>query len=543
MSLDVSQAYDVMKKLAEKVGGSEDISYTKAKKILKKADADGDGIISLSEFKDFYMSTEEYENLEDEYLEAFELLGDLDGEDGFSFDDIDSAIKEAKETEKAKEAEAPSVASGVSGGGGFGGSSLKTDNKTQESTSGVKAVSLTGNETAEELRTDRGETLTQLNDLKKQKSDIKSDEAYKSAEDAYKNSTKDYDDSLDALADIYREKEEAGEQLTEEEENFIALEEARDTLTEEKSAQNEAIDGINQQISETETAKADLESQLGSLEPPSESLKVPIYDPETGEQTGVDTSAYDAAMAAYEAQKADLEAQIAEKESELAELEENLAEAEDQLEEIDNKIFENDKQIYETLDSLEKATENVEQVDEAEAEQVKATAASMEQYLTDWQNLLQIESELTTQIDADIDQLRANLKVYDEAIDKKDEEQQELLPDGMYSKNGYIYEGEGEDAKLMLPVEQSEEGANLPTGYKVNDDEGTVVDEHGNTVGKVIEIEQAAQGEDGVPKIVEIICLYADAVSESAPEQENKETQEVTETQEEEKEEQEKEEK
>lgn len=527
MSLDVSQAYDVMKKLAEKVGGSEDISYTKAKKILKKADTDGDGIISLSEFKDFYMSTEEYENLEDEYLEAFELLGDLDGEEGFSFDDIDSAIKEAKESEKSKEAESPSAASGVSGGGGSGGgTSSLTSDKSEVSTSNVKSVSLTGNETAEELRTDRSETLSQLSDLEKEKSDIKSNETYKNAEDAYKNSTQDYDDSLDALADIYKEKQEAGEALTEEQENFIALEEARDALTEEKSAQNEVIDGINQQISETETAKADLESQLGSLEPPSESLKVPIYDPETGEQTGVDTSAYDAAMAAYEAQKAELEAQIAEKESELVELEQNLAEAEEKLEEIDNKIFENDKQIYETLESLEQATENVEQVDEAEAEQVKATAASMEQYLTDWQNLLQVENELTTQIDADIDQLRANLKVYDDAIDEKDKEQEELLPDGMHSKNGYIYEGEGEDAKLMLPVSQSEEGANLPSGYEVNEDEGIVVDEDGNTVGKVIEIEQAAQSEDGIPQTVEIICLYADAVSENAPEQETQEEKE-----------------
>ena len=79
MSLEFSAAFDLLKSLASKVGGKSEVTEKDVKKMMKDADTDGDGIISEAEFKEVYMSTEEYEKLEDDYLEAFEAVAELDG--------------------------------------------------------------------------------------------------------------------------------------------------------------------------------------------------------------------------------------------------------------------------------------------------------------------------------------------------------------------------------------------------------------------------------------------------------------------------------
>lgn len=511
MSFDVTQAFSMMKKLAAKVHGSDSITRAQAEEMLKNADTDGDSIISLSEFKDFYMSTEDYQSLEDDYLEAFEFLSGLDGEDGFSIGDLDSAIEqtaEAEETEEVKDSDSV----GGSSGGSYTPKPTTTDNTGDDKDSvesTVKSVSLTGDETTTELRTGRSDVLDDLSELRNKKADVKSEQAYEDAENAYNTASMNYDKSLDDLAQIYIDRQNANDDLTKEQENFLELKKGRDEINGNINTKNSDIDNLNTNISNAESAKADLEATLNGLEPPSEDLIKSIYDEETGEVIGQDTSAYDAAMAEYEAQKAELESQIAEKESEITDLEASLAEAEEELTNLQENLLEQEKLIKFSLEALDKSEEKVDNLDEAEQAQIQATKESQNQFINDWENLVAVETELTAQIDADIAQCRENLKTYDDALDKKDEEAQAGLPDGMYSKNGYIYEGEGENARLMLPVEQTEEGANLPENYQINDD-GTITDETGKTVGKVVEIEKDVKNDDGVPETVESLYLYSD---------------------------------
>ncbi|MBQ8887484.1 MAG: C39 family peptidase [Candidatus Gastranaerophilales bacterium] len=515
MAFDVSKAYDVMKSLAQKVSGSEDVSRSDAKKMFKSADTDGDGILSLDEFKSFYMSTDDYQSLEEDYLEAFEAIAGLDGEEGLSEEDIESVSEEVKANEvdetQAANGAGSSGGGGGGGGGGNGGGSDKTNNDTQ---TGVKPVSLTGNETPAELREGRDDVLSSLQEAKNAKSEIKNSDAYKSAEDSYENADETYNESLDALVDIYNQKKEAGEQLTEQEENLVELEEEKDAITEEVNAQKETITNVETQISTAQENLSTVTASLEGLEEPSTSLIVPIYD-EEGNVIGEDTSAYDAAMAAYEAQKAELEAQKAEIESNITDLESQLAEEETKLETLNEKVFTNDAAIAEALVALETAAQNSKEVDEAELKAIQASKQSSIDYLTAWQNLMTVETQLLQQNAADINQLRANLKTYDDALDKYDEEQNSNMPEGMSTKNGFVYEGEGEDAKLMLPVSATEEGYDLPEGYKINESDGTVVDENGNVVGKVVNTQSDAKGNDGVADDVQRVYLYADAVATS----------------------------
>ncbi len=536
-NISISDGWLLLRKMIGNINGSavSDVSNSDVKQLLEDADTNKDGVVTKDEFEKACKESSDYQDLEQKYLAVFKKLASFDKNgESISEEDIEAALKALEDAEKSKNTSGSGGVGGTGGAGGTGGtkntdglgatdSTSATDNvdapaETQTVSTTVATVSFSGNESASDLRTGRANELSELNRKKEQKADLLNDRAYVEAENAYNASTEKYNESLGALSDTLQQKQEAGEALSEEEQAFLSLQETKASLEEQVSQQNGVIDEINQNISATQNEKSALESSLSSLTPPSESLKVPTYDPETGKQTGIDTSAYDAAMMAYEAQKTDLEAQIAEKESQLTELEQNLADAEEELARLEEEVFNNEAAIFEALNSLEQATANVEEVDEATEtlkEQIADAKANAEEFFTSWQNLLQVKKTLTAQIDADIEQLRENLKAYDEAIAQKDAEQQENLPEGMYSKNGFIYEGEGDDAKLMIPVAQSEDGPNLPEGYKINEEDGTVRDEKGNVVGKVVEIEKDTTDDD-VQDVVQSIYLYSDSVIASA---------------------------
>lgn len=541
-NISISDGWLLLRKMIGNINGSavSDVSNSDVKKLLEDADTNKDGVVTKDEFEKACKESSDYQDLEQKYLAVFKKLASLDNNaESISAEDIEAALKAIEDAEKSENTSGGGGVGGTGGAGGTGGTKTTDGLGSPDSTSAtgdvdekgntqpetqattlatVAAVSISGNESVSELRTGRTAELEELNRKKNQKADLLNDNAYVEAENAYNASAEQYNASLGALADTLQQKQEAGEALSEEEQTFLSLQETKADLEAQVSEQNGVIDGINQNISATQEAKSALESSLSGLKPPSESLKVPTYDPETGKQTGVDTSAYDAAMAAYEAQKADLEAQIAEKESELAELEQNLTDAETKLAELEADVSDNAKAILNALDSIEQATANVEEVDEATEtlkEQISDAKTQAEEFFNNWQNLLNVKEKLTAQIDADIAQLRENLNAYDEAIAQKDAEQQENLPDGMYSKNGFIYEGEGEDAKLMLPVAQSEDGPNLPKGYEINEEDGTIRDENDAIVGKIIEVEKDANGDD-VPDVVQSYYLYSEAVAASA---------------------------
>ena len=109
-------------KLASQVTGKTDISTEELQKLLKEADKNGDGILELQEFKDAFLTSEEYMKLEEEFLEAFEEISKLDKEaESISEKDIADAIAEYDKANVEEVAPPPSGGGGGGGGGGTGG--------------------------------------------------------------------------------------------------------------------------------------------------------------------------------------------------------------------------------------------------------------------------------------------------------------------------------------------------------------------------------------------------------------------------------------
>ena len=114
-------AWSKFKSLAQQVMGTKELSDAQLKKLMKDSDANGDGLFSLDEFKEALSTYDEYMDLEEEFLEAFESIAIGDGEAAsISDEDIESAIKGVEEAAEA------GGGGGPSGGGGPGGGP-KTD--------------------------------------------------------------------------------------------------------------------------------------------------------------------------------------------------------------------------------------------------------------------------------------------------------------------------------------------------------------------------------------------------------------------------------
>ena len=55
-------SWSVLMQLAGKVNGDKELTTDELKKLLEDADANNDGVIELAEFKEAFLSAEEYSN-------------------------------------------------------------------------------------------------------------------------------------------------------------------------------------------------------------------------------------------------------------------------------------------------------------------------------------------------------------------------------------------------------------------------------------------------------------------------------------------------
>ena len=108
-----SEGWKYLKSMADKLGGAKNISDADLKKLLMNADDDGDGLISELEFKEEFLSSEEYKDLEEDFLKAFEEIAKNDGEKG--------SISEEDITDACKKVEDAVQEASSSNGGGYSG--------------------------------------------------------------------------------------------------------------------------------------------------------------------------------------------------------------------------------------------------------------------------------------------------------------------------------------------------------------------------------------------------------------------------------------
>ena len=448
MAFDVTKAFDVMKSLAQKVNGGGDVSRSDATKMFKNADIDSDGIISLEEFKDFYMSTDDYESLEEEYLEAFESISDIDGEDGLSEEDMNSAIEGGEVP-----AEVPSSGGG-GGGGGPSGSSSKNPTTQNEADGNLDPVQLSEKYSENELGAKRSDAMNTLAEQREAK-----DTAIQEAEAKVDSTKEEYDNATKAFADKIAAKE---EQLTELEEDIVEIEETKQALNTEVTAQKDAVSQCETTVSDNQTKVSDVQGQLDSLgDPPPETI--PTYDEEGNEVGSAPNPAYEA----YIAQKEALEAELAAAEDALAESEVKLTEAEEKLAGLEFEL--------EFVESeFNKSVDNYMKTEAANNEELQVLKGNIDTANTEYSAAKTEKQTVSAPYDTAIKAAQADLKAYDEAM-KIEEMPQD------WSK---------EEKAGLEKVDK----ADLPPSYEVKSD-GNIYDKDGNIVGKTVMSEDAETGE------------------------------------------------
>ena len=450
MAFDVTKAFDVMKSLAQKAGGSGDISRADATKMFKKSDLDGDGIISLEEFKDFYMSTDDYESLEEEYLEAFEALSDIDGEEGLSEEDMNSAMEEAGELP----AEVPSSGGGSGGGGGPTSKNPTTQN---ESDGNLDPVQLSEKYSESELGSKRSDAMNTLAEQREAK-----EKATEQAEQKVETTKEEYDNATKAFADKLAAKE---EQLTELEENIVEIEETKEAVNTEVTAQKEAVSQCETTVSDNQSKVSDVQGQLDSLgDPPPETI--PTYDEEGNEVGSAPNPAYEA----YIAQKEALEAELAAAEDALAESEVELSEAEEKLGALEFELEFVESEFNKTVDNYMKT-------EAANNQELQTLKTNIDTANTEYSAAKTEKQTVTAPYETAIKAAQADLKSYDEAM-KIEEMPQEWT----------------KEEKLGL---EKVDKADLPPTYEVKSD-GKIYDKDGNVVGKTVMSEDEETGETKV---------------------------------------------
>lgn len=465
MSLEFSAAYRLMKSLAQKIGGKDDITKKDVEELMKDADTNGDGIISEAEFKEVYMSTEDYEKLEEDYLEAFECLSEMDGEEGVSFEDFDFAIdkaeeeglneiEEEEEVEEEQEETVDSAGSsggggggGVSSGGGGGSTSSTTDkaSTTDSSANGnLDPVTLSEENTMDELSSKRSDAMNTLSEQRetKEAAIAEADAKVDQTQEAYNNATKSFADEL-------RKKD---NELSEKEEFIVYLEDCQEALNTEITTQETKVSDCNTKVSECQSTVSDIQSQISSLgSAPPQTITVTDED---GNPTTVPNPAY----AEWVAKKEALEAELAEAENELADAEVELADAESTLTNLESEL----STIETTLTSQ---INDYMQTEAAENTILQGLQTKINESKTEYDQAKTDKSTIAQPYDTEIAKAQNDLRAYDRAIEIEE------MPEDWSS----------EDKTGLEEVDKS----NLPADYEVKSD-GNIYDAEGNVVGKVV---------------------------------------------------------
>lgn len=424
-------SWSVLMQLAGKVNGGKELTTEELEKLLKEADANGDGIIELAEFKDAFMSAEEYANLEDEFLEAFEAISEMDGvEESISQKDIDMAIEEFEESQKP-------------------------DNPPDDRDYNPPPPK---DPPEEDLST------KQLPVLKSERSEILSDISSKRAEkeQALAEANIDVDSKLTAYNEATANFAEIIQSNTEADEKLSAIISEIEIYEGQKNALQGQITTQEGVVSEATTLVSTLSSSLSSLQEPPKTIE--YFNEETQETQTQDNPAY----AQYLQQKEALENELAAAEQDLAKQEEELQTLKDDLDATEDGL-----EVY--MLSYMAAREESGTLTEAEKEAMAAVDAAKAEYDSAKGEIAKIES----QYDKDIDALQAQLIAYNDAITEKEL----TLPEGYSSEDGELTNGENN----LLYLEDGK----LPDGYKIVD--GKIVDADDNTVGLVTGDEENQQ--------------------------------------------------
>ena len=393
VAFDVTKAFDIMKSLAQKVGGGDEISRADANKIFKQADLDKNGVISIEEFKDFYMSTDNYQELEEEYLEAFEALAGLDGEEGFSQEDLNSALEKVGEEELPENIQPSSSGPGPSGPSNPSPKKNPTDDKSDGN---LDPVQLSEKYSENELGSKRNDAMNTLSEQREAK-----DAAVQQAEEKVETTKEDYDNATKAFADKIAAKE---EELTEIEEDIVEIEETKQALNTEVTTQKDNVSQCETTVSDNQSKISDIEGQLSSLgDPPPETI--PVYD-EDGKEVG---SAPNPAYEAYIAEKEALEAELAAAEDALAESEVKLAEAEEKLANLEVELAFTENQFNQKTDEYMKS-------EAANDQELQVLKGNIDTANTEYSAAKTEKQTAAAPFDTAIKAAQADLKAYNEAM-------------------------------------------------------------------------------------------------------------------------------
>ena len=218
-----SQSWTILKSLAQKAGVEGNLSTQDVEKIMKTADTNNDGTITADEFT--AAAKEKVDATEEQYLEAFKVISNIDGDDSsISDSDIEKAITDflngATTAEQAAEAAntdaanatdaAQNTGSNPTNTGNNTGATNNTNNATTDTQPSaaemaatmsptVEAVSLTGEEDLSTLQAGRSDTLSAIQEARAAKASLNSDPAVVAANEQVTTAKQAYNDSLTAL--------------------------------------------------------------------------------------------------------------------------------------------------------------------------------------------------------------------------------------------------------------------------------------------------------------------------------------------------------
>ena len=457
-NIDSTTSWATLMKLASQVTGNGELTTEELQKLLKEADKNKDGLIELQEFKDAFLSAEEYMKLEEEFLDAFEEISKFDEDDkSISEKDIENAIKLHEDSLKEELPE-----SSGSGGGNFGGNNGNNNGGNKTSTEDLS------NKDLQELKSERAELLTDISTKRAEK-----DKAIADANLDIENKQQAFDDATKLFNDLVQEKIEA-EKTTNENAKEVKIYE------DQKNAINGEIDKQEGVVSQATTLISTISGELSSLVAPPETIE--YFNEETQKTESKRNPAYDA----YLAEKAALE-------EELAKAEADLANQEDVLKTLELDLVETEAALMNAINLYIQSEEDAGTLTQEE----KDAKAKIDTASETYHAAVYSKSDVESTFDKDIDVLQDELVAYNDAITEKELE----LPEGYGVEGGKITNGENN----LLHLSEEE----LPEGYKI--DGSSIKDKDGNIVGMVTgdgENQQLFLTEEIEPEPISFLTAY-----------------------------------
>jgi len=445
--VNLNQSVDFVNKYLSDLGINKTVTSKDVMSIFNSLEKNEDGTIDTTDFALAVANKygdNEYTELEDEYLEAWEEFANADGnKDSVSMNDI-LAGGEAGEAEAAE---------GSGAGYPEGAGSLTTSGDLKST---IQPANITGNESSSELEASRSEALSKLSELQSQKDN---NEAVKSAQEAVDKAKEAYDT---AMEDFKENEAELFKQIEELNKN---KEEKDKAISDKKSV----IDGIKTEVSAKESEISTAKGELSSLVEPNQADFA-----QEAEDGSVTYPGYEEALAAYEEQKQALEEKIAALEDELTDLQTKLASEEEALATLEEEALNIDSEIFTAMQSEEMQNN----------EYARAVNDALQAYYDAKDNVIAVKNNETAQIDADIAQLRKNITAYDTAIDAAKEKESQ--------------EEKAEEVTKEAAKETSQEGAKAQS-EEIQDEEEVKAEETDPEKEKECEVDPiGVNGEDGV---------------------------------------------